>query len=251
MASILRDRNLVLVADLTSCVLLDSLGVLRDGSLAARRLAIAQSTLDEFRGELLRWRTQPPDGFMSLGLHDGKLVRFDISADDVKAIRERYESLAAWLKEHCAVLAVTPAVAEKHAAQAKLASFIGESFWDSMLIATEPKRTLLSDDLALRRIFGGLAGRASVCSPLLLLAEASEGRVASDRYGDSIVGLVTSGYRLFRRMLVSFRRQPRPNSGGHRGGCSASSTRSRVPKPSLAQRLSSRRSSSGSFGSML
>ena len=78
------------------------------------------------------------------GLHEGQLVRFEISASDVKAIREKYESLAAWSKAHCALLAVTPAMAEKHASQAKFASFLGESFWDSMLIASEPGRTLAS-----------------------------------------------------------------------------------------------------------
>lgn len=193
--SILRDPGLVLVADLTSCILLDSLGVLRDGALGARRLAIAQSTLDELRGELLRWRTHPPEGFLSVALHEGHLVRIEITAADLKAIRERYESLAAWLKTHCAILAVVPAMAEKHAAEAKIASLVGESFWDSMLIASEPGRTLLSDDLALRRLYSGIAARASVCSPLLLLTEADAGRLSADRYGDCIAGLITSGYR--------------------------------------------------------
>jgi tetratricopeptide (TPR) repeat protein len=194
-ANVLRSRDVVLVADVTSCILLDSLGVLRDGSLDGSKFAITQTTLDEFRTEVLQWRSHPPDGFMSLGIRQGQLIRVEVTAEDIRSLRDRYESLAAWLKERCAVLAVSPAVAEKHAQWAKLGEFLGTSFWDSLLVASEPGRALLSDDLKLRRLYTQVSGQVSVCSPLLLLAEANGGKLAKDRYHTCVADLLVAGYR--------------------------------------------------------
>jgi hypothetical protein len=181
--------------DLTACITLDALGVLRDGTLSHRKLAIAQSTLDELRAEISLSRTHPPEGFMSLGLHEGQLVRFDVTADEVKARQERFESLSAWLKTNAAVIPVSPSVAEKHADKASLADFLGRSFWDSLLISSEHGRALVSDDLRLRQLLQGDFGGAGICSPLLLLAEANSGRMSGERYGDCVVNLITAGYR--------------------------------------------------------
>ncbi|NOU31123.1 MAG: hypothetical protein HOO96_24755 [Polyangiaceae bacterium] len=192
---VLRDRETVLVADVSACMMLDMLGVLRDGTLAHRRLAITQTTLDEFRAELMRWKAHSPDGFMSIGVHDGRLVRIETTADQVDQRRKNLESLVAWLQTKISIVALSASRVERLAPMADLAEFLGQSFWDSMLAASEPGHALLSDDLALRQLAAGEFATPGTCSPMLLQAEANDGTMGGDRYGECMVHLICAGYR--------------------------------------------------------
>jgi hypothetical protein len=92
--------GITLVADYSALSLLSELDVL-DAALAGRSVAVSQTTIDAFRQELGRWKSMPDDGFMSLGLREGQVLKHVLEADDVVRVRRRYEALLDWIRARC------------------------------------------------------------------------------------------------------------------------------------------------------
>lgn len=189
----LEASTIPLVLDVTAIVTLEMLQVLRDGTLAARNLVVPQTCLDEIQAEYFRWRTTPQEGSMALGLHEGKLVRNDTSAEEVLRLTSHYRDLVEWVRAACTVVGVSPATDEAHHRE-RARELLGASSWDSVLIAKE-HGTLVSDDLRLRALARNEVGVTGVCTAALLLSELRGSRLSAERYADCILTLQLSGYR--------------------------------------------------------
>lgn len=193
-ATALLDRpDVALVIDFTAFVVLDGLGVL-DAVCAGRAVLVAQTTVDAFRREAARWRDIPDEGYMSLGVHEGRLQRSELTEVDVARNRDRFPRLLQWINDHGQVVPISAGTVEKHADKRDFAKALGACFWDSVLIATEPGRALLSDDLRLRGLARHL-GVDGVASVHLMMAQRAAGRLESDVAATALVQLVTLNYR--------------------------------------------------------
>lgn len=190
----LKDPQAILLADFTSIFLLHELGLLSDVA-KWRKIVVAQSTLDAFREEELRWKSMPKDEHMSLGIRDGQLVRHVMSKEDVERQRISLRTLISTLEQQAASEGVEPSVAEAHAAHRDIGPLIGESFWHTILLSSSKGRALLSDDLLLRKLAAGTTGVRGTCTAHVLWTMAREGALPPEKYSEAIVKLFASGYR--------------------------------------------------------
>jgi nucleoside phosphorylase/tetratricopeptide (TPR) repeat protein len=194
-ASVLLDRaDSTLVLDFTALVVLDAIDVLESATMG-RPVIVAQTTVDVLRQEVARWRDVPDDGYMSMGVHEGELLRHVFSNTDVARARERLEHLLAWIRDHFQVVPVSAAAVERHADKRELPKLIGECFSDSLLLASEERRILVSDDLKLRFLARQLFGADGIASVHLLLAQRAVGRLDAQTAATACMKLVVSNYR--------------------------------------------------------
>lgn len=194
-ASVLLEReDTTLVLDFTALVVLDAVDVL-ESATQGRSVIVAQTTVDVLRQEIARWRDVPDDGYMSMGVHEGELLRHVFSNTDVARARERLEHLLAWIRNHCPVVPVSAASVERHADKRELPKLIGESSSDSLLLASEERRVLVSDDLKLRFLARQLFGADSIASVHLLLTQRAVGRLDAQASATACMKLVVSNYR--------------------------------------------------------
>lgn len=136
----------VLVLESTACTILDELGLLDDTALSEHRFGVTQSTIDEFRVAEAEWNRRDTEGFMSLALEGGNVVRIDVPAEAVATMRARYARILRWLMTRAEPIPVPASLSEKHA-DYPMGALIGQASWDSVLVASEAGRALLSDDL--------------------------------------------------------------------------------------------------------
>ena len=194
-ASVLLDRaDTTLVLDFTALVVLDAIDVLEAATIG-RPVIVAQTTVDVLRQEVARWRDVPDDGYMSMGVHEGELLRHVFSNTDVARARERLERLLAWIREHFQVVPVSAAAVERHADKRELPKLIGECFSDSLLLASEERRVLVTDDLKLRFLARQLFGADGIASVNLLLAQRAAGSLDPQTAATACMKLVVSNYR--------------------------------------------------------
>jgi tetratricopeptide (TPR) repeat protein len=191
----LSDETARLVLDATAIATLDGLGMLRDGSLGPRVLMVAQSTLDEVRAEAARWDHAPSEGQLRIGLENGHLVRHMASREEVAAVHRHWLGLWEWLHTNAKSAPVPPGTAERLAQHQQLGREIGQGFWDSVRIATQPGVVLVSDDLWVRQLGRSMLSLNGVCSGLVMMSECEAGRLPRQRYDDAMVTLITWGYR--------------------------------------------------------
>lgn len=190
----LKDPQGLLVADFTSIFLLHELGLFSDVA-RWRKIVVAQSTVDAFREEELRWKSMPSDEYVSLGIRDGQLIRHVMSKEDVERQRNSLRKLISTLEKEASSEGVDPGVAEAHAAHREIGPLIGESFWHTILLSYIKGRALLSDDLLLRKLAAGTTKAPGTCTAHVLWTMASEGTIPPEKYADAIVKLFASGYR--------------------------------------------------------
>ena len=132
---------------------------------------------------------------MSLGLQDGEIRGQVFSSVDVERNLKRLGGLLAWIGEHCRVEPVPATSIEKHADKRALVSLIGQCFSDSLYLASEPGRVLVTDDLKLRLIARQLFGIEGVASVHLVYAQRTAGRLDAQMAANALTRLVVSNYR--------------------------------------------------------
>jgi nucleoside phosphorylase len=193
-ARALEPSDVTLVVDFSAIVILDMLGLLTE-SAAGRKFEITRSTLDVLTNLALQAKQRPETESLSLGTNNGELVGTSLTADDVRRERDHFGALLNWAQTHCSVQAVSAATAERHADKRTLMDNLGKCYWDSVLLASEPGRILLSDDFRLRIIAQGLFGATGVASVYLLMAQQQAGRIDRETLAVAQVTLVTRGYK--------------------------------------------------------
>lgn len=83
---------------------------------------------------------------MSIEKQGKRYVRHMINPDDTKRSVERLKDLMKWIRENCKVLPCTPALQMNHLRKRKLDEVFHPIFLDTLLLATQPKHLLLSED---------------------------------------------------------------------------------------------------------
>lgn len=195
-AAVFEDKTRLLVADVVAMVILDALNVLRSGELGKWRIGVAQTTIDELRQEATRLKQAAGRDSLSVGMRGGALVGFEATAEDIERGRNRVEGLLDWISREAEVVPVAPAMAESQPTLRGAAKVLGASSVDSLLIAGESNRGLLSDDAVLRHLFASaFPSGFHACTTHLLDALLKAGTITRGRYAKCVVTLHGSGYR--------------------------------------------------------
>ncbi|HEY5957252.1 MAG TPA: hypothetical protein VIV60_11890, partial [Polyangiaceae bacterium] len=192
---LLQRVEVTLLLDLTAIFALEHIGALRDGTLSKRRLAVAQRTIDELFVETVEVQHPPPEGRMQIGLVGTQLVKFVITAEEMREAHQNFVDLVGWLRSNAVIAPIAPSVAEKYAGVQDMDTMLGQSFWDSIRAANSIGSVLISDDLWLRCAARSLLRVDGTCSAMLLMSELQAGRLARSRYDELMVKLIAAGYQ--------------------------------------------------------
>jgi tetratricopeptide (TPR) repeat protein len=156
------------------------------------RVYVHQATLDELSETLVEERRHVEEGRKYLSLQGGQLVKFEISADEVKKDVQLLEDVLHFVKEKCHVTGLLRQVANGD--QLLLDNFSEASAY-SAICASQRKLPLLSDDgllrLPLRNNY-----QVTGFSTLTLLRHAhAGGKLTEEELHDSVLALLGLQYR--------------------------------------------------------
>ncbi len=148
---LLKDSQLKLVVDIVSLMTLHCLEATDTVVKAFGKLGIAQSTIDllltiinEQKG---MWSEREA---LSPWKEGEKYINYIIKPEDVRQNIKRLEELVKWIRENCDVHPVTAALQMNLLRKRELDNMFQSCFIDTMLVASQPKHLLFSDDERLR-----------------------------------------------------------------------------------------------------
>ena len=149
--NLLKEPKPKLVVDIISLITLHCLEAADTVVKTFGKLTVAQSTIDGLlqiiHEQESMWSQR--EG-MSIEKQGNQYVRHMINPEDVKRSVERLNDLIKWIRVNCDVLPCTPALQMNHLLKRKLDEAFHRIFLDTLLIATQSKHLLLSDDERLR-----------------------------------------------------------------------------------------------------
>ena len=140
-----------LVVDLISLLTLHRLGASDAVVRAFGKLSIAQSTIDELQQIIddRKGMGLKREG-MGVGKQGNQYVKAAINPEEIKQGVEYLEDVLKWTRENCEVYPCTAALEINQLRKQELDALLQSSFFDTLLIASEPGHLLLSDDEPLR-----------------------------------------------------------------------------------------------------
>ena len=140
-----------LVVDLISLLTLHRLGASDAVVRAFGKLSIAQSTIDELQQIIddRKGMWLKREG-MGVGKQGNQYVKAAINPEEIKQGVEYLEDVLKWTRENCEVYPCTAALEINQLRKQELDALLQSSFFDTLLIASEPGHLLLSDDEPLR-----------------------------------------------------------------------------------------------------
>lgn len=149
--NLLKEPNPKLVVDIISLITLHCLEAADTVVKTFGKLTVAQSTIDGLlqiiHEQESMWSQR--EG-MSIEKQGNQYVRHMINPEDVKRSIERLKDLIKWIRVNCDVLPCTPALQMNQLRKRELDETFHPIFLDTLLIATQPRHLLLSDDERLR-----------------------------------------------------------------------------------------------------
>ena len=191
---LLKNGNITLVIDLISIMTIYDFKVHNIVVETFGKLGIAQSTIDDIQQKIYELRGMLSQGFMTMGHRESQYVRQEITADQVREDREYLEKLVEWIRQNCDIFSVSAAGNMDREKRKRLEEFLGKSFADTILIASESGKVLWSDDLMLRIIGENLYNADGVWTQTVLKICTENGQLEEDEYIKAVIHLVTANY---------------------------------------------------------
>jgi hypothetical protein len=135
------------------------------------------------------------NGTAFLGTEGDHFFLHEVTADEVQRSREYFEGIIAWVKNNCEILPCTAALDMYQDERRELEKLVGTSFFDTLLIATEPGNLLYSDDWALRQIAKARFKLDGAWTQVVLMRCQELTILEQSEYSEIVVKLVRSNYR--------------------------------------------------------
>ena len=148
---LLNDPQPKLVVDIISLMTIYGIGAADTIIKTFGRLRVAQSTIDELQRIINErkgmWSKR---GGMTVGKQGDRYVRDVTTPEEVRQIIEYLEDILKWIRENCEVHPCTASLQMNQLRKQELDNVLQPFFVDTLLIASQPRHLLLSDDEPLR-----------------------------------------------------------------------------------------------------
>jgi hypothetical protein len=100
-------------------------------------LGIAQSTIEELQEIIAEREGHAADGVLTVGMENGQIVKDFVPPERVQQNLKALRSLLEWVKRECSILPTTAALNLPGAIRDQLQDLLGQSSFDSIMIASE------------------------------------------------------------------------------------------------------------------
>jgi hypothetical protein len=192
----LADEGKKLIVDPVSLMTIHECDLAGDVLRIAGRLGIAQATVDLITETLLTRSRVNVGGGLTLWKEGDQFVRRDVTEHEIEEGRSQLETLLQWITDNCDILSQPPSLRIDRMERQRFAGLIGKESFDTILVASDARRLLFSDDQRLRAFAKQEFGVDGVWSQPVLMSGVSKGIIEQDKYARAVIKLVCSGYRL-------------------------------------------------------
>jgi len=151
--------------------------------------------VDMLRSLVQTRRFLQSDGFLSLGYQDGQPTKMEVKAEDVENDAKQLEGLEILIRDYCDIAPCAAALKITKAQREEYVAMLGESFTDTMLIASSERALIYSDDLAFRLIAETKMDVAGVWTQALLMHLLKAGKVPLADYQKAVIDLACLNYQ--------------------------------------------------------
>ncbi|QBD82778.1 tetratricopeptide repeat protein [Ktedonosporobacter rubrisoli] len=191
---ILTEDNPKLVLDITSIMTMHGLGIIDEVVNVFGKIAVVQTTVDQLTN-LINSRTGLDEkGFMSLGKEGEHYIKEDVSAGQIRKNTEYLQSILESVKENSEVIPCEEALTIPVGQREKLYSLFGHDAIDSILLAKQEKRILVSEDERLRSFAKGSYTVHGAWTQPIARQLLSRGKIEKERYQKLVIKLINSNH---------------------------------------------------------
>ena len=183
-----------LVADITTLMTLHGLEVANDVVELFRKIAIAQSTIDQLTDLITRRKGIGARGYMTVGKEGEAYVKEEITAEQLQKNTAYLQTMFDWIQHNCEVIACEEALTLASVQRQKLYDLFGADAIDSVLLAKQEKRVFLSEDERLRNFAKNSYGVDGAWTQALLEQLLSKGKLDTRTYQKVVIKLINSNY---------------------------------------------------------
>ena len=183
-----------LVADITTLMTLHGLEVANDVVELFRKIAIAQSTIDQLTDLITRRKGIGARGYMTVGKEGEAYVKEEITAEQLQKNTAYLQTMFDWIQHNCEVIACEEALTLVSVQRQKLYDLFGADAIDSVLLAKQEKRVFISEDERLRNFAKNSYGVDGAWTQALLEQLLSKGKLDTRTYQKLIIKLINSNY---------------------------------------------------------
>ena len=158
------------------------------------KLGVAQSTVDMIKDAIIEQKGIRSKGFLSLEKGDESVIPHEVSPESVQKTLEKFEEMLSWVRTNCKIIPCKAALNMKRSQKIEYDSRLGQSFIDTILIASQDGNILYSDDGILRAIAKESFNAEGVWTQILLMDCMNRNALEKEKYNKMIIDLVNLHY---------------------------------------------------------
>jgi tetratricopeptide (TPR) repeat protein len=158
------------------------------------KLGVAQSTVDIIKDAIIGQKGIRPKSFMSPGKGDENVILHDVSPESVHKTLKKFEEMLSWVRTNCEIVPCKAALNMKRSQKIEYDSQLGQSFIDTILIASQSGNILYSDDGLLRAVAKEPFNAEGVWTQILLMDCVNRNALEKGKYNKMIIDLVNLHY---------------------------------------------------------
>lgn len=183
-----------LILDITSVLTIYNLEV---GDVIMQKygkFGISQSSVDQIR-YLIEERGVYAKGHMIVKKINDQYVKYEITDEDMQEYKTYLKQLYSWISEYCEIHPSQKSLDIDRDERERYIKAIGQSSFDSIMLAQEDERLLISDDELLRALAQIHHNVNGVWTQAVLFQCLIDKDLTESRYLESIISLINLNYR--------------------------------------------------------
>lgn len=158
------------------------------------RLGIAQSTIDLLQETLILQNSLYARKHGILFYFEGELIFKDVDSKDVQEKIDLYKQMLSWISTNCDILPCTKALYINREERKKDEKLLGQTFADTILIATENENILYCDDKMLNLVAKQKYNVDGIWTQVLLLHCLNNSLINNEQYSKLTIELISLHY---------------------------------------------------------
>jgi tetratricopeptide (TPR) repeat protein len=194
-ATVCLSQNYTIILDITSLLTLAELDVLESLEKLNFDWRISNSTLDILNNKILELETKNEKEYLSVGKSEGKYTYQSITNEEKDKSLFFLEKIQKWVENNCEILATYNALKINQKEREHFKRLLGESFYDTLLIAQDKNYIVLSDDGIFRSLIFRENGIKGIASASFLFFCFNQKLLNQNQFAQAMVKLFSFGYQ--------------------------------------------------------
>jgi len=190
----LRQQNVILAVDIIALLTMHELGIADKVKATYKNLTTCWSTVQILNEYILECRSTMKRGYLTIQKEGSTYVKYEVKPEDLEKQYHFLQEIAQWLKVNCDIQPVYELLDINRFSRQNIRKLIGESFFDTLLLARRENHILYTDDAKLRELAGNEYQIPGVWTQILISDLKFKNLINDEEYTNYILKLVHYGY---------------------------------------------------------